>query len=89
MSEVCVACEEPVVPGEDRRANRDGSMLMHRECALRSGIGGIGHLIDHAHFCRGVGPDAGLPLRLSALLVDAWVSYYGVEATVKASHAAD
>ena len=44
-------------------------------------IGGIGHLIDHAHFCRSdAGPDAGLDYRTSALLVDVWVKRKGVEA---------
>lgn len=53
---------------------------MHRECALRSAIGGIGHLLDHQHFCKERGdPDAGLDLRTSALLVDVFVARKGVK----------
>jgi hypothetical protein len=53
---------------------------IHQACGLREVMGGIGHLIDHQHFCKGLkGPDAGLPYRLSALLVTVWVKFYGVE----------
>jgi len=80
MSErTCVLCTEPMEAGE-----KSASLAceMHRECALRSTVGGIGHLIDHAHFCQGVGPDAGLDYRTSALLVDVWVARKGVEEAV-------
>lgn len=59
---------------------------MHRECLLRNGLGGIGHLIDHDHFCDYLGdPDAGLSYRLSSLLVDVYVTYNGVEESVERS----
>lgn len=76
----CYLCEEEILEGEDRAdiINVDA----HRECSLRSVIGGIGHLIDHAHFCRGVGPDAGLDYRTSSLLVDVWVARKGLEDAV-------
>jgi hypothetical protein len=52
---------------------------MHRACSLRSVVGGIGHLLDHDHFCMGVGPDAGLDYRTSALLVEIYVARQSVE----------
>jgi hypothetical protein len=59
---------------------------MHKACALREVMGGIGHLIDHQHFCKDLGdPDAGLPYRLSALLTTVWVKYYGVDEAVAKS----
>lgn len=80
-SPVCAHCREPILADEDRADII--TMDVHRECALRSVLGGIGHLLDHAHFCRSdLGPDAGLDYRTSALLVDAWVARKGVEAAV-------
>lgn len=77
----CWHCNEPILEGEDRADII--TMDVHRECSLRSVIGGIGHLIDHAHFCHGpLGPDAGLDYRTSALLVDVWVHRKGVEKAV-------
>lgn len=73
----CYLCDEPILPSEDRA---DINIDAHRECSLRSVLGGIGHLIDHAHFCRGVGPDAALDYRTSALMVDVWVSRKGLAA---------
>jgi len=53
---------------------------MHRECLLRSVLGGIGHLLDHNHFCINLkDPDAGLNFRTSALLVDVYVANIGIE----------
>lgn len=76
---VCAHCDEAILPSDDL-ANII-TMDAHRECALRSVVGGIGHLLDHAHFCSGVGPDAGLDYRTSALLVDVWIARKGIEAT--------
>jgi len=74
---ICTLCDEPMEVGE-----KSASLAceMHRECGLRSVVGGIGHLIDHAHFCAGVGPDAGLDYRTSALLVDVFILRKGVHA---------
>lgn len=81
----CILCDEPMLDERSRTVQP-----MHRECGLRSVMGGIGHLIDHAHFCKGeLGPDAGLPYRLSALLCDTWVRYKGVEDAVRESQVAD
>lgn len=53
---------------------------MHRECALRSVMGGIGHLIAHDYWCtERHDPNAGLTYRQSALLVDAFVMVVGVD----------
>lgn len=72
----CVLCHERL--GVESSASV--AQPMHRACALRSGIGGIGHLLDHDHFCVARGdPDAGLDFRTSALLVDEYVARVGVE----------
>lgn len=74
----CLFCEEEIAEGE--RADVIGTDA-HSECWLRQVLGGIGHLLDHAHFCKGeLGPDAGLDYRTSALLVAVWVTRKGVEA---------
>ena len=65
----CILCEEPLGPDEPQ---------VHNECGLRSAVGGIGHLLDHAHFCD-TDPDAGLDFRTSALLVDILVRRMGLE----------
>lgn len=49
---LCFHCKEPVLPGEEapqnvRSFNADGTVRVdewHRECALRSIIGSVGHL---------------------------------------------
>lgn len=70
----CVLCDEPLTG-----PSASELQPVHRECALRSVSGGIGHHIDHAHFCRGIGdPDAGLDYRTSALLVDVLLARRGV-----------
>lgn len=80
-SAICSYCGEPVHPNEDRADIIN--VYAHRECALRSALGGIGHLVDHSHFCRSdLGPDAGLDFRTSALMVDVWVARKGVAAAV-------
>jgi hypothetical protein len=80
-SEVCALCSEPIE--HDDELAPIINMVVHRECSLRSVLGGIGHLIDHAHFCHGKGPDAGLDYRTSALMVDVWVHRKSVEEAVK------
>jgi hypothetical protein len=75
----CMFCNEPE---EGDQANIINNYA-HRECALRSAVGGIGHLLDHAHFCHDKGPDAGLDYRTSALLVDVWIHRKGIEAAVE------
>jgi hypothetical protein len=49
---------------------------------LREVLGGIGHLIDHEHYCLVMhDPDAGLTYRESAKLVATWVEIKGVGET--------
>jgi hypothetical protein len=55
-------------------------LIAHQECGLREVLGGIGHLLDHEHFCLTLhDPDAGLTYRESAKLVWSWVQIKGVE----------
>lgn len=57
-----------------------GRRSAHRECMLRTVLGGIGHLEDHQHWCNEMhDPDGGRTFRQSALEVDAWVHKHGVE----------
>lgn len=73
---LCPYCNVQIRPGDN------GAMTLsldphHRECSLREVMGGIGHLVDHDKYCapEGLGPDAGLTRRQSALLV--WDHYNG------------
>ena len=78
---ICHLCEEEIQGGEDRVP---GNLPAHRECALREVLGGIGHLLDHAHFCRTLhDPDAGMTYRESARMVALWVRLKGVEAAAE------
>ena len=71
----CVLCNETL-----RNTSASGLQPIHRQCALRSVVGGIGHLLDHQHWCVGKSdPDAGLDYRTSALLVDELVNRMGPE----------
>ena len=75
----CVLCDEPM--GDQPSVSR--AQPMHRECVLRDALGGIGHLVAHEHWClQKHDPDAGLTLRQSALLCDAFVAIVGVEEAV-------
>lgn len=64
----CIFCGLTFTDGDNGCINEAG-VGQHRECSLRSVMGGIGHLVDHPRFCDAAGPDAGLPYRESALLV--------------------
>lgn len=51
---------------------------VHRECSLRSVMGGIGHLQNHQVWClERHDPDAGLGYRTSALMVWNWIADHG------------
>jgi len=76
---ICELCDEPITIDEGMAPVHP--LVAHRECLLRNALGGIGHLIDHEHFCiRKHDPDAGLSYRESALLVDLWFKLKGVDA---------
>lgn len=68
VGNLCMRCEDAIADGDNGRVSVTGR-TEHRECSLRGVMGGIGHLVDHDRYCRGVGPDAGLSYRASALLV--------------------
>ena len=75
---VCELCNEEILDHHERADCRP--LVAHRECMLRNVMGGIGHLMDHDHFCLDChDPDAGLSYRQSALLVDEYVRVMGVE----------
>jgi len=72
----CELCGEPC----DEPFEGTPLMHTHRECGLRSVVGGIGHLVAHGYWCVQKGdPDAGMTYRQSALLVDAYVHIVGIE----------
>ena len=78
---ICPLCTEPVTDGDTVRdlMTEDGPRLAHRECMLRSVLGGIGHFEDHRLWCNERGdPDGGRTYRQSALEVDEWVRQHGI-----------
>ena len=77
----CLLCAEPITDKENASPISDGHgpKLAHRECLLRSVLGGIGHHEDHARWCVATGdPDGGRTYRQSALEVHDWVLKYGI-----------
>jgi hypothetical protein len=78
----CALCGENVDPGMEAQAigTPEGFQMVHRECLLRSTLGGIGHLQDHAYWCCEMhDPDGGRTFRQSALEVDVWVHEHGID----------
>lgn len=78
----CALCEVLIVAGD--RGNFIGIPAepyygpVHRECSLRSVMGGIGHITNHLRWCLEEGdPDAGLGYRRSSILVWEWISDHG------------
>lgn len=83
----CLLCNEPLLEGEQLAHHGllvDGVRRdVHRECMLRSVVGGIGHLEDHHTWCVIAGDsDGGRTYRQSSIEVDAWVHEHGVDAAV-------
>ena len=84
VGESCLLCEEPIAEqdqgsfmGNHRGAPR-ALAPVHRECSLRSVLGGIGHLEDHAYWCATQGdPDGGRTYRQSSMEVWEWVQMHG------------
>lgn len=89
--EPCPLCEEPVTLDQiNSRTQRIGGMggnrVAHRECLLRSTMGGIGHFENHGYWCKEMGdPDGGRTYRQSALEVDEWIHQHGLNAAVERS----
>jgi hypothetical protein len=76
---VCTLCQEPM--GSERSASV--AQPIHRACALRSVVGGIGHLIAHDYWCVvRKDPNAGLTYRQSALLADEYVNVVGIDEAI-------
>ena len=76
----CVLCEEPIAV-TDKLVSR---LIAHRECLLRTAVGGIGHLENHEYWCLEVGdPDGGRSSHQSALECDDWVVKYGIAASIR------
>lgn len=89
----CVLCEVALT-------SRDSGTLMavrdesgrwhlgpvHRECNLRTVIGGAGHLAAPPHEPGECDPDGGLPRYRSALLVQSWVDRMDIENVLSARH---
>lgn len=84
---ICVLCGEFINSNDETSPikvvtidSTPSEGLMHRECALRNVLGGIGHLTDHYLWCVTCkDPDGGHTYRESALLVDEWVRQRGRE----------
>jgi hypothetical protein len=71
----CMYCQEPFEEGDNGCIYPTG-YAAHRECQLRAVWGGIGHIVDHARYCRSeLGTDAGLTMRQSSWLV--WRHFHG------------
>lgn len=82
--DTCELCEEPCLREERALVH---PLIAHRQCLLRSTVGGIGHLIGHDYWCtERHDPDAGLTYRQSAILVAVYVAVVGVDAAVNQGH---
>ena len=83
----CQMCGEPMTSMEEKESiAKHRYLIVHRECGLRSALGGIGHHVDHYKWCVQAGdPDMGLSYRESARRVDALVAGWGIDAVVASS----
>jgi hypothetical protein len=83
----CGLCEEAIEDGEDYEpmpfVAGDGTVeakFVHRDCVVRSVLGGIGHHLDHDYWCGHMhDPDGGRTLRESAREVCALLRERGIE----------
>jgi hypothetical protein len=74
----CMLCDEVL-----EETSSSEVQPIHRACALRSVVGGIGHLIAHDLWCvERKDPDAGLTYRQSALCVDEYIACVGFDKAV-------
>jgi hypothetical protein len=70
----CILCQTPVQEGDQgsfmHGSDEEGVIPAHKECSLRSVLGGMGHHEDHQLWCMERGdPDGGRTYRQSALEV--------------------
>lgn len=92
MTEKCLACDTPVTEGQQWKPMKYVTMTsvedrkVHVECGLREVMGGIGHLTNHAYWCKEMhDPDGGLSYRASALAVWGWIKDNGFDAAAAIS----
>jgi hypothetical protein len=82
VGKFCLLCEESIEKSHQGSFMFDvtGAVCpVHRECSLRSVVGGIGHLEDHHRWCQHEhDPDGGRTYRQSALEVWQWVMQHGI-----------
>ena len=72
----CIVCHEDVMDHEL------GTSRMHAECGVLLAMGGIGHVLNHEHWCLVErDPDAGMSRRESAKMVWDWLQEQRREAT--------
>lgn len=77
IGELCGHCDEAIVAGDQGSfmgngiwPDRPALIPVHKECSLRAVLGGIGHHINHAHWCTIMhDPDGGKSYRASSLAV--------------------
>jgi hypothetical protein len=90
LGEPCLGCKEPVSETDDGilipyyDGTNAGLVPLHKECNLRSVVGGIKHVMGE---CRYVGDcnenrPAGMTLREEANAVWDWVGRHGIEGSI-------
>jgi hypothetical protein len=82
VGESCLLCVEPIETS-DRGTfvfGKTGRLCpVHVECMTRAVAGGIGHIENHAYWCKAErDPDGGRSYRQSALEVWAWIAEHGM-----------
>jgi hypothetical protein len=85
MDDICPLCDEAIEEWDVIEAmgfnteQYKGVYTIHKDCALRSVAGGIGHWENHEHWCIEKGdPDGGRTLRQSAKEVAALFRERGI-----------
>lgn len=84
-NDICPMCDEVIEewdlfdPMGFNTEQHKGVMMVHRDCLLRSVMGGIGHHENHEYWCKQIGdPDGGRTYRQSAKEVAALVRERGI-----------
>lgn len=80
VGDLCLECDEEIVAGDrgDFVGTASGPRPRHRECALRSAIGGIEHLTAGPHEAGECYVKTTLTRRQSALAAWEWVQRHGI-----------
>jgi len=84
-TDICPMCDEEIEDGEPfdpmgfNTEQHKGVKMVHRDCLLRSVMGGIGHHEDHFYWCLQMhDPDGGRTYRQSAREVAEMVRKVGI-----------